>query len=147
MTVTLRRLLQSDEPFVRALSEQAFGEFTRDPGASTLAMARRFGGFVAERDGSALGFAVVRAGRAGEGAELVAIAVLEPERGRGVGRALLTACEEAARRAGAPLLTLRTADANLAAAELFHKRGYRLKRRLPRYYAGVFDARELTKRL
>lgn len=141
----IRRLLASDEPFVRALSEQAFSEFARDAAQSTAAMARQFGGLVVERDGRALGFAVLRLGR--EGAELVAIAVLEEERGRGLGRALLTACEDAARRSGAPFLTLRTADANLAAAELFHKHGYRVTRRLPRYYAGVFDARELTKRL
>ncbi len=145
MPSKIRRLLSSDEPFVGELSAQAFGEFARDAAASTLAMARQFGGLVAERDGRALGFAVLRQERAG--AELVAIAVLEEERGRGVGRALLEACEDAARRAGAPFLTLRTADANLAAAELFHKHGYRVTRRLPRYYAGVFDARELTKRL
>ncbi len=145
MPSKIRRLLSSDEPFVGELSAQAFGEFARDAAASTLAMARQFGGLVAERDGRALGFAVLRQERAG--AELVAIAVLEEERGRGVGRALLEACEDAARRAGAPFLTLRTADANLAAAELFHKHGDRVTRRLPRYYAGVFDARELTKRL
>lgn len=145
MPGTIRRLLPSDEAFVRKLSEQAFSEFARDAARSTAAMARQFGGLVVERDGVPLGFAVLRQG--GGGAELVAIAVLEEERGRGVGRALLRACENAARRAGAPFLTLRTADANLAALELFHKHGYRVTGRLPRYYAGVFDARELTKRL
>ena len=141
----IRRLLPSDDAFVRTLSEQAFGEFSSHPGGSTLAMAHRYGGFVAERDGRAVGFAVLRVERTG--AELAAIAVLEEERGRGIGRALLNASESAARRGGAPLLTLRTAEANLAAFELFYKRGYRIERRLPRYYAGVFDACELSKRL
>jgi ribosomal-protein-alanine N-acetyltransferase len=138
-------LNSGDDAFVRALSELAFGEFSKRAGSSTLAMARAHGGVVAERDGRLLGFAVLRINP--DGAELAAIAVLEEERGRGIGRALLTACEDAARRAGAPLLMLRTAEANLAAAELFHKRGYRLSRRLPRYYVGVFDALELTKPL
>lgn len=145
MPRTIRRLRPSDDAFVRALAEQAFGEFSSHPGGSTLAMAHRYGGLVAERDGRAVGFAVLRVDHSG--AELAAIAVVEEERGRGVGRALLDASESAARRAGAPLLTLRTAEANLAAFELFHKRGYRIERRLPRYYAGVFDACELTKRL
>jgi len=137
--------LPSDDAFVRSLSELAFDEFSSNAGASTLNLARRYGGFVAERGGRAVGFAILSL--SGRAAELAAIAVSEPERGRGVGRSLLSACEDAARRAGAPLLTLRTAEANLAAFELFHKRGYRVVRRLPRYYAGVFDACELTKRL
>jgi ribosomal-protein-alanine N-acetyltransferase len=131
---------------VRALSRDAFGEFAREPVDSTLAMALRFEAYVAERNHEPIGFAILRLGHADE-AELAAIAVVERERGRGVGRSLLRAVETAARRAGASSLSLHTAEANLAAFELFHKQGYRLERRLPRYYVGVYDACELKKRL
>ena len=142
----LRRLVPGDDGFVRELSRQAFAEFAREPVATTLGMAQRFHAYVAERAGQPIGFAIVKLER-GRPAELTAIAVMEHERGRGVGRALLKAVEAAARRAGASLPTLHTADANLAAFELFHKQGYRLERRLPRYYVGVYDACQLVKRL
>jgi ribosomal protein S18 acetylase RimI-like enzyme len=78
--------------------------------------------------------------------ELVAIAVVERERGRGVGSALLKAAEIRARAGGTPGITLHTAEANVAALELFTKRGFRVRRRLRRYYVGVFDACELVKK-
>jgi ribosomal protein S18 acetylase RimI-like enzyme len=142
----LRRLVPADHEFVRRLSQAAFAEFARKPVALTLDMALRFHSYVAERAGETIGFAVVKLPR-GRPAELTAIAVIERERGRGVGRSLLRAAEAAARRAGASSLTLHTADANLAAFELLHKQGYRLERRLPRYYVGVYDACQLVKRL
>jgi ribosomal protein S18 acetylase RimI-like enzyme len=145
-SVRVRPLRRSDDDFVAELSRHAFAEFSRKPETTTLAMAHRHGGFVAERDETPIGFAVVDAA-AGRPAELLAIAVVEPERGRGLGRLLLDAAERAARRAGAAVITLHTADANLAALELFHKRGYELERRLPRHYVGVFDAQKLKKRL
>lgn len=141
----LRRLRPDDQEFVRRLSLDAFAEFAREPVESTLGMARRFDAYVAERGDQRVGFAILKLG--GKVAELAAIAVVERERGRGVGRSLLKAAEAAARRAGASSLVLHTADANLAAFELFTKQGYRLERRLPRYYVGVFDACELIKRL
>jgi ribosomal protein S18 acetylase RimI-like enzyme len=131
---------------VRELSLEAFAEFTREPVHTTLRMALSFHTFVAERAGQRVGFAVLKLGPA-QAAELTAIAVVERERGRGVGRSLLEVVESAARRAGASSLTLHTAEANLAAFELFNKQGYRLERRIPRYYVGVFDACELQKRL
>jgi ribosomal-protein-alanine N-acetyltransferase len=142
----LRPFATADLEFVRELSKDAFAEFAREPVLTTLAMVRRHRSFVAERDGVAIGFAVVSLASAST-AELVAIAVVERERGRGVGRALLTLAENAARRAGARFLSLHTADANLAALELFHKHGFELERRLLRYYLGVFDACEMRKKL
>jgi ribosomal-protein-alanine N-acetyltransferase len=142
--VRFRTLGPSDHEFVRELSRTAFAEFARAPVATTLTMVQRHRAFLAERGGVPIGFAVLRVDGS---AELVAIAVVEHERGRGVGRALLRLAEAAARRAGAPALSLHTADANLAALELFHKSGFRLERRLPRYYVGVFDACELRKEL
>jgi ribosomal protein S18 acetylase RimI-like enzyme len=143
--VRARWLRDADRDFVAALSRDAFGEYTRDAGPATLAMARKHRTLVAERDGVPLGFAVFRL--AGARAELLAIAVSEHERGRGVGRLLLALVEKTARRSGARSLSLHTADANLAALELFRLRGFVLERRILRYYLGVFDAWELTKAL
>jgi ribosomal protein S18 acetylase RimI-like enzyme len=144
--VRVRRLGASDEAFVAELSRHAFAEFSRDPAATTLAMAGRHGGLLAERAGVPIGFAIVEL-RSGSASELLAIAVVEHERGRGVGRLLLDAVERAARRTGSTAITLHTAEANLAALELFDKRGYELERRLPRHYVGVFDAQKRRKRL
>lgn len=147
----VRRLSAGDLPFVRALSREAFADFSRDPVPSTMSMVARHTAFVAEREGAAIGLSVVRLvseqGSRERWAELLAIAVLEHERGRGVGRALLRHTERAARNAGARWISLHTADANLAALELFTKTGYELERRHPRYYLDVFDACELRKAL
>lgn len=143
--VRIRALRGADAEFVSALASSAFSEFSPEPGRSTLWMAEQFVTLLAERDGAPLGFVVVRVER-DRLAELVAIAVLEVERGRGVGSALLKAAEIRARAGGAFGVTLHTADANVAALELFTKRGYRVRRRLRRYYMGVFDACELVKK-
>jgi ribosomal protein S18 acetylase RimI-like enzyme len=143
--VRIRALNGSDTEFVSSLANAAFSEFSPEPARSTLWMAEHFVTLVAERAGAQLGFVVVRI----EGdrlAELVAIAVLERERGRGVGSALLKAAEVRARGGGASGLSLHTAEANVAALELFTKRGFRVRKRLRRYYVGVFDACELVKK-
>lgn len=143
-TLLIRGLRGADAGFVLELSEQAFAEFSRDPARSTLWMAEHFVTLLAERQGKPQGFVVVRVERDAL-AELTAIAVVERERGRGVGRALLQAAERRARAQGARGMTLHTADANLAALELFTRAGFRVKRRLPRFYVGVYDACELVK--
>lgn len=142
--LSIRGLRGTDADFVLALSKQAFGEFSREPARSTLWMAEHFVSLLAERRGERQGFVVVRVER-GALAELAAIAVVAHERGRGVGRALLAAATRRARAAGARGLVLHTAEANLAALELFTRAGFRVTRRLPRFYVGVFDACEMVK--
>ena len=143
--VRIRALRSADADFVLSLANAAFSEFSPQPARSTLWMAEHFVTLVAERAGVPLGFVVVRIER-DRLAELVAIAVLERERGRGAGSALLKAAEIRARAGGAPGIVLHTADANVAALELFFKRGFHIRRRLRRYYVGVFDACELIKK-
>ena len=53
----------------------------------------------------------------------------------------------AAVSAGLQEIRLHTAQSNLSALELFLKRGFRLERRMPRFYRGVYDACVLTKQL
>lgn len=140
-----RRFGARDRAFVAALAREAFAEFAREPVGSTLSLVQRHTSLIAERDGTPVGFATLRLGR-GE-AELLAIAVVPHERGRGVGRALVRLAESTAREASARSLSLHTADANLAALSTFLRSGFRVERRLPRYYRGVFDACELRKTL
>ncbi len=92
-----------------------------------------------------VGFAVISA-RGGR-ATLDAIAVVPRMRGKGVGAALLEAAETEATRAGAPSLVLVTADSNLAALDLFLRAGYRITRRLERFYARGQNAVKMEKRL
>lgn len=138
--------MAADDPFIERLSAQAFAEFSRAPGVSTLQMARAGTTWIAERENSPVGFAVVR-GTGGSRAELCAIAVEEAARGLGVARFLLCTIERALARAGTGELTLHTADANSSALELFSKRGFRTEQRLPRFYRGVYDAWAMTKRI
>jgi ribosomal protein S18 acetylase RimI-like enzyme len=143
--LSIRRLRGDDAEFVLQLSDAAFSEFSRDPARPTLWMAEHFTGLLAIRGERRVGFAVVRVERS-RLAELQAIAVIESERGRGVGRALLEAVERRARVGGSIGLVLHTAEANLAAIELFLKTGFRIRRHLRRYYLGVYDACEMVKR-
>lgn len=84
---------------------------------------------VATRAGERLGVALIAARRAiGFGrrpdAELLAIALLPGERGRGVGRALLERAELVARGWDAREMRLHTADSNLHAQRFFRAAGY-----------------------
>ncbi len=116
------------------------------PVSTTLGMARAGVTWLACRDEQPIGFAVVRPGELGH-AELCAIAVEEHARGLGVGTALLAKVERVLALAGFSELTIHTAQANLSALELFLKHGFRVERRLPRFYRGVFDACALRKRI
>lgn len=132
MTVTLRLRRPSDEAFVVALSDEAFGEYAPDAGRR----ARREPGswtLVAEADGEPVGFATLRLDQAAV-AHLDAIAVEVAWRGRGVGRRLLLSATQDARRRGARRLSLITADSNLAALDLFRKCGFSVVRSIDRFY-------------
>ena len=144
-TPLLIRVLEAkDAEFIQELGGSAFGEFSRDAARSTLWMAEHHPTWIAMRGEERIGFAILRVAGRGR-AELLAIAVRERERGRGVGRALIERAESAARVRGAPGISLHTADANVAAIDLFKKRGFYVVRRLSRYYRDVYDACEMRK--
>jgi [ribosomal protein S18]-alanine N-acetyltransferase len=142
----VRGRVAADDSFIERLSASAFAEYSRDPGHTTLEMARSGRTWVAERGGFPVAFATVRR-ITDSRAELCAIAVDEPARGLGVGAALLREVERSLARSGTSVLTLHTAEANSSALELFSKHGFRTEQRLPHYYRGVFDACRMRKRL
>lgn len=138
----------SDKAFIAALAREAFGEFSPGSARHTVAMSEEPHArtLVAVQGRERLGFAVVRVGR-DRIARLDAIAVDAGWRGRGVGRQLLCHVEVHARERGAVRLELATAEANLAALDLFLKEGYRIERTLRRYYPRGQDAHLLAKQL
>jgi GNAT superfamily N-acetyltransferase len=86
---------------------------------------------IAERGGTAIGYAVVRIepGPAtwdvGERvAELETLAVLAEARGAGVGRLLVAAARELARSAGAPRMAVAVAHANADALRFYAREGF-----------------------
>lgn len=131
--LVVRSMRPSDQHFVTDLGRAAFAEYSREPSAGLLAMARRGRTLVASQGGELVGFAIVEM-PAPEKAHLAAISVSEGARGRGVARALVRGAERLARQAGARSLGLVTADSNLAALELFLRCGFERVGRLTRYY-------------
>jgi ribosomal protein S18 acetylase RimI-like enzyme len=83
-------------------------------------------GLVAAQGAQPVGLITWRADRSSSEAEVRALAVAGEARGRGIGRALLEAAEEALRAAGARRAWLVTTNDNLAALALYQKAGWRL---------------------
>jgi ribosomal protein S18 acetylase RimI-like enzyme len=142
----VRRRTANDDRFIAEIAQRSFSEYSRRADLNTLRMARAGTTWVACREQQVLGFAVV-SGAGPASAELSAIAVAEQARGQGVGAALLAGVERALRDEGVRELSLHTAQANASAMDLFLKHGYRVERRLPRFYRGVFDACTMRKQL
>src|SRR5262245_10350152 len=131
----LRPYRASDAPFVEKLARRAFSEYSPRAGAPSVHAAElpEVSALVAVMGDSPVGFAMitVRPHR-GDGvvpahravASLDAIAVEPEERGHGVGRALLAGAEREAKRRRARELRLVTAEANVAALDLFLRSGF-----------------------
>ena len=147
-TITVRPYETGDDAFVAALADEAFSEYTPGAVPHTLAMVRRYTTLVALEPPRApfrspalirhaaprrVGFVVIGEGESGIFV-LNAIAVSHRERGRGIGHRLMQAFESLAAARGAKRLELVTADCNLAALDLFLRRGFRLVRRRSRFY-------------
>jgi len=142
----IRRASPGDRSFVASLAREAFGVFTRHAESTTAKMLHVPGSvtLVAERGRRPIGFVVVEARGRGL-ASIQAIAVRPGEHGQGVGQRLMSAAIRVAREGGATELRLCTAQANVEALSLFLKAGFRIVRRMPRFYARGQDACELVR--
>jgi ribosomal-protein-alanine N-acetyltransferase len=147
----LRAYRPEDAAFVEKLARSAFGEYSPTAGEPTARVAALPAtvAIVAVLADRPVGFAilVVHAGARSAFASLDAIAVEAACRGRGLGRALLASAEDAARKRGALELRLVTAQANLAALDLFLRSGFEIVQRLTRYYPRGQDAVAMRKQL
>jgi ribosomal protein S18 acetylase RimI-like enzyme len=145
--VTVRPYTPDDAAFVAKLSDESFAEYGARPSRYTLSVIQRptTRAWLAVEAGAALGLVVLELD--GPRAALLAVAVVERARARGIGGLLMQAAERHARTSGVNTLTLFTADSNLAALDLFLRRGFRIVRRTPGFYSPHQDACELAKTL
>jgi ribosomal protein S18 acetylase RimI-like enzyme len=146
--IAMRTANPRDAGFVRELAARAFGEYDPRAASTTSHLMNQPGAhtLLAERAERPIGFAILRP-ESGTVLALNAIAVIESERGRGVGRRLMQAAERYARARGFRTLSLTTAQANLAALDLFLRAGFEITERHAKYYAGDQPACRLAKRL
>ncbi|MDO6585664.1 GNAT family N-acetyltransferase [Salipiger sp. 1_MG-2023] len=123
----IRPAREADEAAIRDCARQAYGGYVpligREPAPMSADYAAQIAAgevFVAE-DGGFLGFIVYR--MAPDHLLLENVAVLPRASGRGIGKALIAACEDAARAAGLPvrLYTNAKMTANLS---LYPRLGY-----------------------
>jgi ribosomal protein S18 acetylase RimI-like enzyme len=143
-SLLIRQRRDADDRFIGRLAAQAFAEYDGQPTVTMQRLVQRGTTWVAWRGDTPVGFATVHPQNR-VSADLSAIAVEEDARGLGIGRALLAHVELAVVRAGLQEIRLHTAQSNLSALELFLKCGFRLERRMPRFYRGVYDACVLSK--
>jgi ribosomal protein S18 acetylase RimI-like enzyme len=142
----IRKRRSADDRNICRLAAQAFAEYDGQAAATMQRLVQRGTTWVAWRGNTPVGFATVHPIHPGS-VDLCAIAVDEDARGLGIGRALLAHVELAVVRAGLSEIKLHTAQANVSALELFLKCGFRVVRRMPRFYRGMYDACALSKRV
>ncbi|HEX6273227.1 MAG TPA: GNAT family N-acetyltransferase [Polyangiaceae bacterium] len=147
----LRVYRGADAPFVEELARRAFAEYSRRAAVAGARAAPHAGvvTLVAVVGEAPAGFATVAVHAGGRQviASLDAIAVEPEHRGRGVGKVLLAGAERKAKAAGATELRLVTAEANLAALDLFLRSGFEINARLGRYYERGQNAVRMRKTL
>jgi GNAT superfamily N-acetyltransferase len=131
--ITLARELQTHERAIydRMLPPLAIGQGYVE---ALLADCRKYGGgiIVAEIEGALVGYAVVESTVHDESideerytyAYVADLVVTESRRGAGVGRRLLTACEDIAKKAGARWLRISALAANEQARALYQRFGF-----------------------
>lgn len=102
---------------------------------------------VAELEGRVVGYALVFFHAGTSLARLYSMAVLPQCRGRGIGRALLAAAEQAARNQGRVYLRLEVHRDNAKAIRLYEDAGYRQFTVWPDYYEDHAEALRYEKRI
>ncbi len=118
------------------ISRRSFRALIARPTAATL---------VAEIDGAVAGYVMILF-RAGTGmARLYSLAVTPERGGRGIGKKLLAAAEDAAKRHDRIMLRLEVREDNDGAIGLYGRAGYRQIGRIPDYYEDGMAALRLEK--
>ena len=102
---------------------------------------------VAEADGELLGYTLVLLRRGTRLARLYSLAVGPAGRGRGIGKALLSAAEDASSRSGRLYMRLEVAESNTAAIALYRQLGYRTFGSYSNYYEDASNALRMQKRI
>ena len=119
--VTIRAIEDGDRGWIRALLRDHWGAETMVV-RETVFEPADLPGFVAERGGEPVGLVTYRVD--GTEGEVMSLDSLLPN--RGIGTALLTRVEAAARAAGCSRVSLVTTNDNLNALRFYQRRGFRL---------------------
>jgi ribosomal protein S18 acetylase RimI-like enzyme len=120
------------------LSRRSFRNFLASPAAELI---------VAERAGALAGYVLVLFRPRARVANLYSVAVMPELAGRGLGRTLIAAAEEAAAMRGATSLRLEVQVENAPAIARYRKSGFRLLGRRAAYYDNGGDAFRFEKQL
>ncbi|MCQ3829887.1 peptidase C39 family protein [Microbulbifer elongatus] len=102
---------------------------------------------VAEREDALLGYVLVLLRRGTRLARLYSLAVGPAGRGKGIGKALLSAAEDASSRNGRLYMRLEVAEQNIAAIALYQQLGYRTFGSYANYYEDSGNALRMQKRI
>ena len=145
--IAIRGAIPGDTPFIHQLSKLAFAEYDPNAARATASMMLEAGAqtLVAEGAGRPLGFVILHAQSSSDLA-INAIAVSPRERGKRIGQRLMRAAELYAKSHGFTRITLSTAQANVAALDLFLRSGFSITTRGSRYF-GNQPACRLEKRI
>lgn len=130
MAHVIRRARPDDAPAIRGRARQAYARYVPRIGRPPAPMAADYAALIAvgdvsvatEADGGFLGFIVFRA--AGRDLLLENVAVLPGAAGRGIGKALIAHCEQAARAQGAAAVRLYTNAKMTENLALYPRLGY-----------------------
>ncbi len=142
----LRSMRWWDVADVAALEAELFGPtaWSAETFWSELAAPGRAYWVARGDDGGLLGYAGAAA--AGGDADVQTVATAPAARGRGLGDALLTACEDHATALGAGALLLEVEAGNAPALRLYHRHGFVQVARRRDYYGPGADALVLRRR-
>lgn len=142
MTWTLRRATAADLTAIMAIETEMFPDDAWSPSTMAAEIAGEHGYYlVAEaEDGAVDGYAGLLAPRDGGQADIQTIAVVDRARRRGLGRTLVRALLNEARRRGATEVFLEVRADNPGARALYEGMGFVEIAVRPRYYRRGIDA-------
>jgi len=126
-----------------AYSRRVLREFLTQPGADCL-VALSSDGVDGDRAGGAIAGFLISESEAAEG-HIVTLDIVESERRRGIGTALLQGMEKRLAARGVALVVLETATSNEAGVAFWQRHGYRSFRVIRGYYSGRQDAYQMRK--
>ena len=150
-TLYLRPAGEEDYAFIKDLSAEAFATFGPYRRIVSHWLQDRFiHTYVLEEGEAPLGYfmlGLILPALLCFSVEIMAIAVVPERQGQGLGSYMLRQAIRLARAEGYRFLKAHVGCENQPALRLFEKAGFRVKKRLTRYYPSGLDAYELVKRL
>lgn len=149
-TVTIRPAELSDGIYIAYLTDQVFDIYgSYGPVILQWFESHRCRTLMALKEKGPVGFVMVGPlsidRKSAVTSEVLAIAVDPKYQARGIGKLLLKAIEEEAKKMHVEQLILHTANHNQAALRLFETHGFRLMRSIPLFYPNGQDAFEMMK--